>query len=135
MRSALAIGVLALLAAAVPAEAKWVWSSDTGFVDTDSYETGDPEVLYKRAQELYDAGNYADSSTECTRIALYTSDGRYREQALFMSGEAYYKAGQFYRAYLAEQPQGALACFHGLGAYGGHFHVIGEYLRPRGAAV
>ncbi len=35
------------------------------------------------------------------RIALYTADGRYREQALFMSGEAYYKAGKFYRAYLA----------------------------------
>ncbi|GEM_PF-3683866 len=101
MRSALTIGALVLLAAAVPAEAKWVWSSDTGFVDTDTYETGDPEVLYKKAQELYDAGAFDDAAAEFTRIALYVSDGRYREQALFMSGEAFYKAGKFYRAYLA----------------------------------
>lgn len=101
MKDTLTIGALALLAAALPAEAKWVWSSDTGFVDTSTYETGDPEVLYKKAQDLYDAGQFDDAAAEYTRIALYVADGRYREQALFMSGEAYYKAGKYYRAYLA----------------------------------
>ena len=41
----------------------------------------------------------------------------------------------FYRAYLPDRPQEVLACFHGMGAYGGHFRVIGEYLQPRGTAV
>jgi alpha-beta hydrolase superfamily lysophospholipase len=41
----------------------------------------------------------------------------------------------FYRAWKPQQPQEVLACFHGLGAYGGHFRVIGEYLVSLGSQV
>ena len=41
----------------------------------------------------------------------------------------------FYRAFLPPEHKQVLACFHGLGAYGGHFRIIGEYLEPRGVAV
>lgn len=41
----------------------------------------------------------------------------------------------FYRSWLPAEPEAVAACFHGMGAYGGHFRVIGEYLRPRDVAV
>ncbi|MDO8689508.1 MAG: alpha/beta fold hydrolase [Dehalococcoidia bacterium] len=41
----------------------------------------------------------------------------------------------FYRAWVPDQPRQVIACFHGMGAYGGHFRVIGERLRPQGIAV
>lgn len=41
----------------------------------------------------------------------------------------------FYRAFLPLDPKEALACFHGMGAYGGHFRVIGDHLQPSGTAV
>ncbi|MDP2661223.1 MAG: lysophospholipase [Dehalococcoidia bacterium] len=41
----------------------------------------------------------------------------------------------FYRAWIPVQPRQVIACFHGMGAYGGHFRVIGERLKPQGIAV
>ncbi len=101
MTRSLLLLAVALALAPSSAHAKWTWSSDTGFVDTSSYETGDPEVLYKNADALYQAQKFDDAATEFTRIALYASDAHFREQALFMSGEAYFKAAKYYRAYLS----------------------------------
>lgn len=101
MRRSLVLLAVALALVPSSADAKWTWSSDTGFVDTNTYETGDPAVLYQNADALYQAQKYDDAATEFTRVALYASDAHFREQALFMSGEAYYKAGKYYRAYLS----------------------------------
>lgn len=41
----------------------------------------------------------------------------------------------FYSPRIPDNPRQVLACFHGMGAYGGHFRVISEYLMPEGVAV
>ncbi len=87
---------------AVPgkSEAKWVWTSETGLVDTDDYAVGDPQELYAEATELFNTGRYADAATEFIRIAEFTPDPEYREKSLFMAGEAFFKDERFHRAYL-----------------------------------
>ncbi len=95
------IAGLLVLACIAPAEAKWVWTSDTGFVDTKDYETADPQELYEKAKGLYDAGKYSDAATEFARIALYSSEETFRERAGFMAGESLFQAGKYYKAYVA----------------------------------
>ncbi len=41
----------------------------------------------------------------------------------------------FYRGWIPERPVQIVACFHGMGAYGGHLRVIGEHLKPQNVGV
>ncbi len=93
--------LLILLAAPRPAQAKWIWSTDTGLVDTKDYESADPQELYERGKNLYDQGKYDDAATEFSRISLYASEETFRERAGFMHGEALFQSGKYYKSYVA----------------------------------
>jgi outer membrane assembly lipoprotein YfiO len=92
--------IVSLAALPGEGEAKWVWTSETGLVDTDTYAVGDPQELYTEATELFNAGKYSDAATEFIRIAEFTPDPDYREKSLFMAGEAFFKDERFHRSYL-----------------------------------
>lgn len=91
-----------VLLAAMPgeSEAKWVWTSETGLVNTETYAVGDPAELYAEAMELFNAGKYSDAAAEFVRIAEFTPDPEYREKSMFMAGESFFKDERFHRAYL-----------------------------------
>lgn len=87
--------------APAPAWAKWVWTSDTGLVNTKDYAGGDPVQMYQRATALFQAGQYDDAAAEFTSIALFAAEPAYREKANAMVGEALFKGGHFHKAYEA----------------------------------
>ncbi|MBI3270790.1 MAG: outer membrane protein assembly factor BamD [Planctomycetes bacterium] len=94
--------VLALALALPPAaSAKWVWTPDTGFVDTKSYEETAPQELYQKAKGIYDKSKFDDAATEFLRIGEYCPDAGIKEQAYYMWPESLFKAGKFYRAWQA----------------------------------
>lgn len=103
--------LLCFLAAPPIARARWVWTSETGLVNTEDYELGDPKELYERAKSTYDAGEYSDAATEFTRIAYWSHSPVYREKAMFMRAESFFQAGEYdpayeaYEEYLSDYPR------------------------------
>ncbi|MDQ7778307.1 MAG: outer membrane protein assembly factor BamD [Planctomycetota bacterium] len=94
------LAALFALASLRTADAKWVWTSETGLVDTDEYSVGDPQELFDEATTLMTEGKFSDAATEFLRIAEYTPDPQYKERSLFMAGEAFFKDERYHRAYL-----------------------------------
>lgn len=101
MRHLKAVLCVASLLVAFPATApaKWVWTPDTGLVDTKSYENADPQQLYQKAKAMFDKGNFSDAATEFIRIAEYSADEGVKEQSYYMYPESLFGAGKFYRAW------------------------------------
>ncbi|MBI5366433.1 MAG: outer membrane protein assembly factor BamD [Planctomycetes bacterium] len=104
LRTMTLLGLLlasALAAAPRDAAAKWIWSPDTGFVDTKDYESADPQTLYKKARALFDKGKFDDAAGEFLRIGEYCLEPGVKEQSYYMYPESLFAAGKFYRAWQA----------------------------------
>lgn len=95
------VALLLVLILPLPAVAKWVWTSDAGLVDTKNYETADPKELYDRAKAMFDAGKFGDAATEFSRVATYSSEETFREQASYMYGESLFQSAKYYKSYVA----------------------------------
>lgn len=96
-----ALAATLLLAVPVTAQAKWVWTSDQGLVDTKDYELADPKELYDAAKARFDAGDFDDAATEFARVGTYATEETFREQGSYMYAEALFHAGKYYKSYVA----------------------------------
>jgi outer membrane assembly lipoprotein YfiO len=101
----------ALAASCAPAQAKWTWDPSTGFVDTKSYELGDPKELFDRAMALYEKAHYLEAAEEFAHIAEFTPNPVIQEKAQFMAAEAlffgarFWAANQAYEDYIRYYPE------------------------------
>jgi outer membrane assembly lipoprotein YfiO len=99
----LAAVVLAVIVPASTAHARWIWTPETGWVDTEQYEGGDPQKMLDNANALMQAGKFSDAATEYTRIGWFSLDDTIREKAMSARIDAYLKSDNSFYALRASQ--------------------------------
>lgn len=96
------------------------------------------DVLVFLVQRLFAVHNRIYKFTKLERLLPHELPRLSPQDASYGGDWGYFwSQGQrlYYRCWLPEtELQGILVSIHGAGAHGGHFHVIGEHLAPRGFA-
>ncbi len=88
------------LALAAPAAADWIWTPESGWVNTKyaGRETAGP--VFREAKDLYDSKRYAEAAERFDRLLETGVPGRIREDALYYAAESHFDAGNYYKAHV-----------------------------------
>jgi len=92
----LAIALLALFPAT--ASAQWVWSAETGWVNSQYVGSSDAKRLIAQAKQLEKSQKHGDASSAFKKIARDFPQSQHAREALFRAAENKFKAGEHYEA-------------------------------------
>lgn len=98
-----ALSAILFLLALVPemAEAKWIWSRETGFYNPKYGIKTSAEEQMKAAKEAFDRKNYDLARKLYKRVIQFFPDSPLCAEAQFMIGESYFLLGDYYQAHKA----------------------------------
>jgi len=97
------------------AQAKWIWTPETGWFRAETVPRATPEQAFKRAKELYDSGEFKKAQIEFRNFLRFFAGHDLQEEALFLvanaafSAEDIWKAHQHILAYWKVYPKGLYA--------------------------
>lgn len=83
-----ALGCLAAVLLAVPAQAQWTWTPQTGrWINLDRLPKETAELQYEFARSLYLEGQYAKALRETDKFDSFYGDSEYADDNQFLRGE------------------------------------------------
>jgi len=94
-----ALLMIALAAVMPPAQAKWVWTPETGWFRVESVPREAPEEGLEKAKESYEAGDYKKAQVELQNSLRFAAPDEVREEALFLAASASFEAGDIWKAH------------------------------------
>jgi len=81
------------------AQAKWVWTPQTGWFRAETVPRATPEDSLKTAKDLYDSGQFKKAHVELTRFLRFFPGHELQEEVLPLAANAAFKAGDVWKAH------------------------------------
>lgn len=94
------IHLAVFLLAASTAWADWIWTPESGWVNTKYAGRGTAGPIFRQAKDQFDAGRHAEAAVGFERLLETGVSGRIREDALYYAAESHFEAGNYYKAHV-----------------------------------
>ena len=92
----LTVGLLALIPHS--ATAQWVWSTETGWVNSRYIGTNNAQTLIARARQMEKGNQHQDASKAFEKIAKQYPKSKHAREALYSAAESKFKQSKHYEA-------------------------------------